>query len=172
MDAKHSQSDYFLETLNSLWDEYKYRHDLIWQRTFTFTTAITLISIIPYMQENVACLLANWIIIAPILALILAGFGLLVMRNELNIFSIIKKEYRRQQNLRFHNLLEIGCEDQDKKDRGKWLKDKFKWCAQDKFKCFVMAYFVSLVVLSIINIRIVGFIWIPRLLNSPACPCP
>jgi hypothetical protein len=171
-----------LERTKYLWEEYKYRHDLIWQRTFTFTTAIVLISIIPYLQEDVARLLEEWIIIAPILAVVLAGFGLLVMLNELYIFSKIKNKYRRQQNLIFIGLHDIDKQDHDNKDRFKWFtqsrfvkwltQSKFNWFTQSRFNKFVTAYFVSLLVLSIFNVCIVAWVWIPRLLKLPTCPCP
>ena len=62
MDAKDSQADETLEKCKFLWDEYTYRHDLIWQRIFRFTTAIVLISIVPYIREDSACLFGPWIV--------------------------------------------------------------------------------------------------------------
>jgi len=87
-----------LEYCKYLWEEYRYRHDLVWQRIFRFTTAVVLISIIPYVQPKIAGLLGPWILIAPLLATILAGFVLVVMQNELKLLERIKKAYRRQQN--------------------------------------------------------------------------
>lgn len=153
MNAKNKHNSDAVSKFESLWEEYKYRHDLIWQRTFTFTTAITLISIIPYIRPEIARLLQNWILIAPLLALLLAGFGLLVMLNELILFGKIKLEYREQQN----KLL------------GKKLHELKNW---SWFSLFVTVYFVALLLLSILNCYIVLQIWIPRLLVQPDCPCP
>ena len=136
----------------NLWEEYKYRHDLIWQRTFTFTTAIVLISIIPYIQPEIVRLLNKSILIAPLLALILAAFGLLVMHNELVLFGKIKGEYRRRQN----KLL------------GKELNNPNK---SGYFGLFVTAYFISLLVLCILNCYIVWVKLIPEVLRQPVCPC-
>jgi hypothetical protein len=47
MGANDSQTADALKQCQYLWEEYKYRHDLIWQRVFRFTTAIVLISIVP-----------------------------------------------------------------------------------------------------------------------------
>ena len=82
METENLESPDLLELCNYFWDEYKYRHDLIWQRIFRFTAAVVVLSIIPYVQENVACLLGPWIIMAPSLAVLLAAFVLSVMRNE------------------------------------------------------------------------------------------
>jgi hypothetical protein len=82
-----------LEALQNLWDEYKYRHNLIWQRIFIFTTAVVSISILPYIQLNIVERLGNWILIAPVLAVILALFMLLVFYTELELFKRIYQAY-------------------------------------------------------------------------------
>ena len=56
MDDKKSHD---LEALHNLWDEYEYRHNLIWQRIFIFTTAVVSISILPYIQETIVKRLGN-----------------------------------------------------------------------------------------------------------------
>ena len=150
MGANDSEKTNVLEHCQYLWEEYKYRHDLIWQRIFRFTTAVVLISIIPYIEENIAPLFGPWILTAPLLASLLAGFVLPIMRNELRLFGKIKEAYRRQQN----KLL-----DDDLKHR-RSEKSKFVW--------FVMAYFFCLLLLSIINGFIVWIVWLP----NNYCPCP
>ena len=59
MGANDSNVPEALKLCQYLWDEYKYRHDLIWQRIFRFTTAVVLISLIPYVQQNIAHLPEN-----------------------------------------------------------------------------------------------------------------
>lgn len=150
MNANDSQTDDALEKCKFLWGEYTYRHDLIWQRVFRFTTAIVLISIVPYIQEDIACLFGPWIILAPALATLLAGFVLPVMNNELDLFGGIKKEYRKQQ----------------KRYLGKELKGAKK---KERFRLFVMLYFVGLLALSIANLVIAWQVWVPRLLDQSIC---
>lgn len=150
---KHMRS-VALKERHHLWEEYEYRHDLIWQRIFRFTTAVVLISIIAYVQQDIVRLLGNWILIAPLLASVLAGFVLLVMWNELELFGRIKEAYRRQQN----ELL-----DDDLKHE---LNEK------SNFRLLVLIYLASLVLLSVINGFIVFYIWIPKVLAQPICPCP
>ncbi|CAN5889612.1 hypothetical protein BH18ACI4_BH18ACI4_01590 [soil metagenome] len=50
--TNHQNSDKRLETLQLLWEEYKYRHDLVWRVIFQLTTAIVVLSIIPYIKQG------------------------------------------------------------------------------------------------------------------------
>lgn len=145
MEANDSGASDALQQCMYLWEEYKYRHDLIWQRIFRFTTAVVLISIIPYVQQEIARLLGAAILIAPLLATVLAGFVLIIMRNELELFEKIKKAYRRQQNLLLTDDL--------KHDLSK----------ESDFDRLVLWYLASLVVLSVANGLITWLVWIPKL---------
>ena len=129
-----------------LWKEYQYRHDLIWQRVFSTTTAVVLISIIPYVQRSIARTLGHYILLAPLLATFLAGFVLFVMRNELKLFGKIKTAYRRQQNILLPDDLKHPL---DKKNL--------------YFDRFVKFYLFSLVILSAVNGIIVWLFWLPKI---------
>ena len=126
----------------SLWEEFKYRHDLIWQRFFQFTAAIVLISIIPYVRQDLSSLLGGALLMAPALAIFLALFVLLVIWHELVLFEHIATTLMHQQNMIF-NL-------------GHDLK------ARRPFGWFVMSYLVILLVLSISNFWIVQSLLIPK----------
>ena len=153
MEAIDSKTPDALIMAQYYWEEYKYRHDHIWQRIFTLTTAIVLISIIPYIQQDVVRLLRNWILIAPILAFLLASFVFLVMDNELELFGRIKKAYRRQQNRHLDNDL------------------KHQLDGKSSFEMFVKAFFGILLALTVINGLIVFLVWIPKVVAQPFCPC-
>jgi hypothetical protein len=127
-----------------LWAEYEYRHDLVWQRVFRFTTAVVLISIIPYVKKNIAQLLGNWILIAPVLAAFLAAFVLFVMKNELKLLGKIRRAYRRRQN-------ELLDEDL-----------RYVLGKKSSFDYVVLIYLGILVVLSLANVLIVYCVWLPR----------
>ncbi len=137
-----------LETCKYLWEEFKYRHDLIWQRIFLLTTAVVILSIIPYVQRDIAVLLRYWIILAPILAVGLTIFSFVVFENELELFDRISKAYWRAQN---HLLPRDLRHDPNKKA---------------PFPRFVKAYIVFLGLLSIVNLGITLCIWIPRILST------
>jgi hypothetical protein len=137
-----------LQLAQHFWTEFKYRHDLIWQRIFRLTAAVVLISIIPYAQPIVTKLLGNWILLAPALATALSVFALSVMRHELSLFERIATEYIWQQN----RLLAT--------------EPKHKLDAPRPFGFFVQIYLIVLIVLSILNFLITGLIWTPALAST------
>ena len=67
--------------LSHLLDEYKYRHDLVWRLVFRLTLVVATLSVIPYLPrlQNEA---HSILLIPPLLAVLVAGFGFPVMRNE------------------------------------------------------------------------------------------
>jgi len=134
-----------LQKCQYFWEEYKYRHDLIWQRIILFTTAVVLLSIVPYLQDNIARRLDVAILIAPILATFLAGFVWIVMWNELKLLDKIKKAYRKEQNKLLDKELK---HDLDKKKT---------------FTPLVLSYLGVLLLLSIGNILIAWLVWLPKL---------
>ncbi len=164
-----------------LWGEYKYRHDMIWQRIFQFTTAIVLISVIPYIQPDIARALGSTILIASGLALVLALFVLLVIWNELDAFWKIKQEYRRWQNQLFgyevHRVkpIPMGQQEQKKQEEKRslsvWIGNVGEFLADKGFSILVIAYFSSLSILCVVNGYIVSNVWLPAL-SHPAATFP
>jgi hypothetical protein len=148
MVAKKQETSNPLELCKILWDEVKYRHDLIWQRIFIFTTAVVVISIIPYAQPIVSKLLGNWILLAPLLATLLAIFAFVVMQYELSLLQRIATAYVRQQN----RLLD----DEPKHDLS----------ARGLFDDFVRFYLIILVTVSLANVLIVWLVWVPALASA------
>jgi len=134
-----------------LWEEYKYRHDLIWQRVFRFTAAVVLLSIIPYIQPDIARMLGIWILIAPALATILALFVLVVMWNELKLFEKIKTAYRREQNKLLDDDLQHDLE------------------KKSHFNRQVLFYLGVLAALSLGNGLVVFCVWLPEVGEIPTC---
>ena len=142
MEANHTNPPDPVKMYQYLWEEFKYRHDLIWQRLFQFTTAIVLISIIPYIRQDLAGLIGDGILVAPALAIFLALFVLLVVLHELMLFENIATALMHQQNELFG------------------LKHDLK--APRPFGWFVMSYLIILLGLSIINYWMVQSILIPK----------
>lgn len=77
-----------------LWDEYKYRHDHIWQKLFQITIAVVLLGSVPYLKPEVTQVLHKWILIAPLLGCILVLISLMLMHFELTLFSKIATAHR------------------------------------------------------------------------------
>ena len=143
--AEENEISIALELSKHFWEEFKYRHDLIWQRVFRFTAAIVLLSIIPYSQQEIALAFGNVILIAPVLAALLAILARVVMRNELFLFEKIATAYWQQQNKLLDNHL------------------KHNLTGKRPFSKFVGWYLNCLILLSSVNILIVWFLWIPQL---------
>ncbi len=82
-----------------LWDEYKHRHNLIWRVIFQVTTAIVVLSIVPYIApDQVRCALGQWLLAAaPAVALALVLVSMAVIVNELKLLKLITKAHRCQQ---------------------------------------------------------------------------
>ncbi|NLJ91975.1 MAG: hypothetical protein GX324_02800, partial [Aeromonadales bacterium] len=80
-----------------LWDEYKYRHDHIWQKLFQITIAVVLLGAVPYLKPEITQVLQSWILIAPLLGSMLALITLVVMHFELTLFAKIASAHRSHQ---------------------------------------------------------------------------
>jgi len=80
-----------------LWDEYKYRHQHIWNTVFKLTTAVVVISIVPYVQPAIACVLDWRILLLPAVAIALCVLGIVRMGREMRVFEDTKDAYRAQQ---------------------------------------------------------------------------
>lgn len=82
------------EDSDRLWDEYKYRHQHCWNTIFKLTLAVVAISVLPFTQETVVCVLGKWILLLPAVALALSIFGTIVVYRELRILGVIRARHR------------------------------------------------------------------------------
>ena len=124
-----------------IWDEYKHRHDLCWKLIFQFTIAAVVISIVPYVQANIAAKLSYTIILLPLLAVALTALGWQRLSREADILGVIRKKHRELQGLKYD-------------DQGTQFMDHLK------------LYFGCLFVLGCLNIIVVGLVWVPAVETS------
>jgi hypothetical protein len=128
-----------LENAKYLWEEYRYRHDLIWRLLFRLTFVAVLLTITPFtINQAIRHRVDGWLTLLPILAILLAvGSGFLLV-NEFRLFSPIDDLYRwyREQALE-------GLPDEQARELKK-ISEKKKF---DLFKVIVLAYPPVLVVL-------------------------
>jgi hypothetical protein len=122
-------SEFSWERYNALWEEYKYRHDLIWRVTYQVTAAAVIIGVSPYLNENVTAALGWRLVALPILALGLVGLAYFVIADEIALFMKIKTEYRSLQ--REHSEIEPET---------------------SRFELFVRLYLIALFVLGVFNL--------------------
>ncbi len=151
--------------LSYLLDEYKYRHDLCWRLVFRLSSVVALLSVIPYIKDELTGQLGRWMLSPPLLATFLAGFGILVMRNELILFHGSVKSYHHLQDKFFDDVIDDEKTREEVKHpevEGKGIKQVFF----SKFDTFVMIYLVALLILSAWNCLFLYATWIPYMKKS------
>ncbi|MDN6298329.1 MAG: hypothetical protein L0J54_09955 [Halomonas sp.] len=124
-----------------LWDEYKYRHDHIWQKLFQITIAVVLLGAVPYLKPEITQVLEGWILIAPLLGSMLALITLItliLMHVELTLFAKIAAAHRAHQE-------EAGL---------------VKHSRHNYFRYLVLTYVSFLLLVSFANIAVVRLLWL------------
>jgi hypothetical protein len=74
-EKKYSWEPNIEQDEDRIWDEYKYRHDLCWRLVFQLTTAVVIISVVPYIKPDVAKQLGSIIAVLPIIGIALTLLG-------------------------------------------------------------------------------------------------
>ena len=88
-----------VERAKYLWEEYRYRHDLIWRLLFRMTTVAVLLSIAPFTIDDLAKeAVGAWVNALPALALTLVAISWLVLLFELRLFNPIDRVYTAAQD--------------------------------------------------------------------------
>jgi hypothetical protein len=89
-----SSSTDSVELAKYLWEEYKYRHDLIWRLLFRVTTVVVLLSIAPFTIDNLTKeAVGVWVQFLPALAMGVAAVGWLLLLAEFRLFSPVDCRY-------------------------------------------------------------------------------
>jgi hypothetical protein len=83
-----------LRRAEHLWNEYQYRHDLVWNLVFRLTAAVVVLAIIPYTQQEIMNKIGIWILAPSILGVVLAIVGLIRVDRELRQLNHIRNLYR------------------------------------------------------------------------------
>jgi hypothetical protein len=150
------RDDVGAENRQLLWDEYKHRHNLVWRIVFQVTLAVVFLSIVPYLAPDpVRDALGQWLLAAPVLALVLVLFSLPVMSNELRLLRLITKAHRREQQTLFkikHGAEDKGAcciaiEPQGWRYMVMWLRGK----NQSLFDKLMGLYFLVLLLVGLVN---------------------
>jgi len=139
-------ADQHLEALPVLWAEYQYRHDLIWRVMFQLTAAIVILAVLPYVKTEVVEVLGRGILAVPFLSIALILFGGGLIKNELKLFDKIKKAYRQRQSRLFPDICHR--------------------CGKSNFRGLVTFYFLSIFVLSLFNLVVLWWVWIPHVTSG------
>jgi hypothetical protein len=125
---------------NLLWDEYKYRHDLIWRHLIRSTLALVVLVTVRY---STAFKLTVWLgIVAWVVAFGYWLVTILAVEPELQLYLKIKNLHRKRQNHYFDLHLETTP-----------TNDKMKWgkvFLVDHFSCRVGIYLLLLLVATLL----------------------
>jgi hypothetical protein len=84
-----------LERAQYLWQEYQYRHDLIWKLLFRITFVAVLLTITPFtINKSIRDRVDGWLTLLPILAILLAAGSWRLLATEFRLFAPIDELYR------------------------------------------------------------------------------
>jgi hypothetical protein len=99
-----SEDPQAVQVAEYLWEEYRYRHDLVWQLVFRVTAVATALLIAPFLvDESVREVLGNWLLSLPLLAIAVILTGFYVLPPELELLKKIRNAYRQVQNQALHH---------------------------------------------------------------------
>jgi ABC-type siderophore export system fused ATPase/permease subunit len=132
--------------LTYLWDEYKYRHDLVWRVALRLTFVVASLSVVPYVNDTLTTKMGHLMLVPPIVAVVLAVFGSAVIINEYCLLATIKNAYHRLQAKFFEQTF------QQLDDGGTPTQ---KTSTHHLFPVFLGVYLFCLVVLAIMNLAFI-----------------
>ena len=87
-----------------LWDEYKYRHDLIWKHLIRSTTAVIALITVSFVDQFSGQDML--FVIAALLAIVFTLFNFYIINNELAHYQKVKQLHRQRQNELYNLYLE------------------------------------------------------------------
>jgi hypothetical protein len=95
----HQDPDKTVKVATYLWQEYQYRHDLVWQLVFRVTAVATLLLIAPLLaNQSVRDVVDGWLVALPVIAILVIVIAFFVLQRELQLLKKIKDAYREAQN--------------------------------------------------------------------------
>jgi len=97
-----------VERARFLWEEYRYRHDLIWRLLFRMTFVAALVSTVPFTNDKLDDEVKQWVDTLPALALALVAVGWIVLAFELRLFKPINDRYVELQKTAVGKVREPG----------------------------------------------------------------
>jgi len=146
--------------LEHLWDEYKYRHDLCWRAVYKIVTAVVLLSVIPYIRDELTYVLGRSMVVPPVLGVMLAAFGICMLKNELALFAKSK--------LAHHTLQDAFLRQKIKNENYiMFVTHKLtdRTASHTLFDQYVIFFMWLILLLSLGNMLFCWFSWIPHVID-------
>jgi hypothetical protein len=87
-----------LQVVSYLWEEYQYRHDMVWKLAFRITAVAAALLIAPFLADvSVQRAVGYGLAALPLLAIVVIAGGLFTLQSELPRLELIRKAYREAQ---------------------------------------------------------------------------
>ncbi|MDX1417870.1 MAG: hypothetical protein R3293_26960 [Candidatus Promineifilaceae bacterium] len=153
-----------------LWDEYKYRHDLIWQHLIRSTVALVALVTVRFINEfrDLPLLTA----FAFLAALVYWGITFLVIDRELHLYLQVKAWHRYRQCCRFglHKQDQAGCDQPDfsNGNRG-WITIYFASGFPRRVGLYLLFLFLGILFMAPVCELVYFFNWLHLPLSSASC---
>ena len=94
-----------LQNAKYLWEEYSYRHDMVWRLVFRVTAVSTALLIAPFLvDKRTQDMLGWWLIFLPILAVAVILLGFFALPSELQLLDKVRTAYRCEQDRALRHL--------------------------------------------------------------------
>jgi predicted PurR-regulated permease PerM len=178
--VRDSYDQQALQVAEYLWEEYRYRHDLVWRLVFRVTAVATALLIAPFLvDKSLVKVLGNWLLCLPILAILVILTGFYVLPPELELLKKIRNAYREVQNRALEHLKdwaqhETWPSQEERRERTRRQKFKnfvsgqqLKGFLIDHFEARVTVFMVLLFVAAVAFIILFYIEWLPEL-TTPA----
>jgi hypothetical protein len=155
------------EVASYLWEEYRYRHDMVWKLAFRVTAVAAALLIAPFLADESVRRNVTWaLVFLPVLAIVVILGGMFVLQSELGHLDHIKNAYRCAQNDALNYLPQPDCWTPHplvpKPSRLRLLS----WLRSVKFGERVYAYLTALLLLALIYVGLFVGVWYDKLLNG------
>jgi hypothetical protein len=142
-----------VQVVSYLWQEYQYRHDMVWQLAFRITAVAAALLIAPFLADvSVQKAVGGGLAGLPLLAIVVLVGGLFMLQSELPRLEKIRKTYR------------------EKQDKVLWPEQTPTKRHKLEFDQRVLLYFVVLLVLTIIYVVFLLGSWLPALIDEARKP--
>jgi hypothetical protein len=139
------------EAAARLWDEYSYRHDMIWKLVFRVTAVATAVAIAPFLLNDKAQdVLNKSLIFLPVLAVLVIALGILALPSEFKMLKRVKKAYQWSQDETFDGVVPRWKSHRDSKD---WL-DRFL-----PFECRIYVFLSLVLAGAVVFLFLFAFKW-------------
>ncbi len=131
---------------NLLYAESVYRHGVFWSTAYRWATIAVLVMYVPWLNSDLRDQLGVWAVIFPILGLIAAVLGAVLVLNDLARFDVVRRMYGQVRGERYMPRWEFSSR------QLQWIADRRMVRGGSLGWLVVLAFPILLVPLGVIDI--------------------